>query len=91
MDKKDFVELLFEGQQLLNEKIDSIIVVQTRQEENLKEHMKRSDLLEENLNILRNDFKPVEKHVHYVEGALKLLGAISVLIGIIIGIVQVFK
>lgn len=54
-------------------------VILGQQHISLKEHMKRSDILE-------RQFQPVKKHVAMVEGALKLLGLISVLVGIYIGL-----
>jgi hypothetical protein len=45
----------------------------------LKEHIRRTELLE-------NAVKPLEKHVDMVNGALKLIG----ILGIIAGIIEAF-
>lgn len=42
----------------------------------LKVHIKRSDMLEEKL-------KPIEKHVAMLQGALKLIGIIAIIAAII--------
>lgn len=41
----------------------------------LKEHIRRTELLEE-------DMKPIKKHVYRVDGALKLIGLLGILASI---------
>lgn len=53
----------------LNE-TDKILAVQAEQ---LAYHIKRSDQLDTALGIIKNDLKPIEKHVSRVEGAFKLI------------------
>lgn len=53
--------------------IDKTLV---KQEANLKEHMRRTDLLE-------NDLRPIKTHVAMIQGALKLIGLIALLTTII--------
>lgn len=79
----------------IEEKIDKIIEIQTdmkvtlagqavtltSQHEDLQEHMRRTNLLEAQI-------KPIEKHVHMMQGAMKFLGAVAVVVGIIEGILK---
>ena len=65
----------------LDDRLDTSEKVQVKQEANLAEHMRRTALLEEGL-------KPVQKHVTRVEGGLKLLGLISVVVEIIVGVAK---
>jgi len=44
-----------------------------RQEESLKYHIKRTDLLEENTKILRAEFKPVEVQVNLISKVSKIM------------------
>ena len=60
--------------------IKSIDITLAKQSVLLDEHIKRSNLLEAKL-------QPVEKHVAMVEGALKLVGLISLVLGIISALV----
>lgn len=46
-------------------------------------HVKRTDIAEENLKILRAELKPVEKHVERVTGAIKLLSGILVVAAVV--------
>lgn len=57
----------------LNE-TDKILAVQAEQ---LAYHIKRSDQLDTALGIIKNDLKPIEKHVSRVEGAFKLLALLA--------------
>lgn len=56
-------------------RITSIDVTLAAQHVSLREHIKRSDLLEAQM-------KPIERKINMVEGALKLIGLIAVLVGI---------
>lgn len=57
---------------------------------NMTTHMKRSDNLESLYNLVREDVKPLQKHVNHVEGGLKLLGALALLVTIVGGIARLF-
>jgi len=57
----------------------------------LTEHMRRSDHLETLVNEIRDkEIKPLTKHVHMVQGGLKLLGLVSLIITIAGGIARFF-
>lgn len=60
----------------LGDKLSSVDVTLAAQHESLKLHMKRSDMLEAQL-------EPVKRHVAMVSGALKALGGVAILAGII--------
>jgi hypothetical protein len=59
--------------------------------EQLKEHMRRSDLLETGLGDIRKDMRPIQKHVAMVEGFFKGLGAVAVAMTVLSGILKLFK
>lgn len=61
-----------------------------RQEESLKYHIKRTDLLEENVAMFREDFLPVKKHVDLINAGTKLLVVIVTLGAGIAGILKFF-
>jgi hypothetical protein len=53
--------------------------------------MRRTELAEQGIKELQEALEPVKTHVNHVEGALKLLGLLSVIGGLaatFIGIVQ---
>lgn len=80
---QDQTNKLDEQHQELDRRLDNIEKVMIAQEINLKEHIRRTDLLEEAL-------KPIQKHVAMVEGVFKFLGLISLLLGIASGFGRIF-
>lgn len=59
--------------------------------ENLREHMRRTELLENLYDKLVEANKPIQKHIGHVEGALKLIIGSAVVIGIFVSILQIIK
>jgi hypothetical protein len=66
------------------EHIGSVDVTLAKQEVSLAEHIRRTALIEDKL-------KPVESHVHMVNGAFKLVGLLSTVAGILTVLWKVFK
>jgi hypothetical protein len=65
--------------------IDKTLAVQAEQ---LKEHIRRSNLIEKHVDILEKkllqDLEPVKDHVKAVNTILKVIGFISLLMGIVL-------
>lgn len=73
----------------LDKRLDNIEKVMIAQEINLKDHMRRSDHLETMVqSIQERDLKPIQKHVHMVEGVFKFLGLLATVVGIAGGIAK---
>ena len=76
----------------LDKRLDNIEKVMIAQEINLKDHMRRSDHLESIVEVMKEeDIKPLNKHVHMVEGVFKFLGLVSLLVGILGGLAKLFS
>ena len=56
----------------------------------LDEHIKRTNLLEESMNGIREEMKPVQRHVDAVNTILKLIGFLAVIAGAITGLISFF-
>lgn len=52
------------------EALHSIDKTLAKQEENLKDYMRRTELAEENINLLRKEVEPIKSHVVRVDGIL---------------------
>lgn len=85
--------------QIIQRDIGDIKVTAARQEENLKEHMRRTELAEEAIALARTEASakakalelellPVKNHVIMVNGVFKFIGIVAVLLGIIISILK---
>lgn len=67
-----------------NDHLASIDITLSAQHVSLKDHIRRTAILEA-------EIKPIRKHVDMMNGALKLMGIIALLIGIIEGVVALLK
>lgn len=95
--KDDVMKLVLDKLEKLDEKADkhtehlhSIDKTLVKQESNLEAHMKRSDLLEQSQNDLKDAVKPILKVYTVAWGILKIVGAIGILVGIVVGIMKIF-
>lgn len=68
-------------------KIEKCLV---KQEENLKEHMRRTEAAEKAVDRIVQTLKPVQTHVAHVEGVLKFIGLLSVISTVAMAIYQIF-
>lgn len=63
----------------ISEDMTDVKVILARQEENISHHIKRTDLLEENVELLRDemrkDLSPIKRHVQTVNNLLLFIGA----------------
>ncbi len=95
MDAKEILLKILDKQEEFNKDMSEVKVTLARQEENLAEHMRRTQLNEENIELLRREFKkdmdPVTKHVAVVNAGLRLIGGLAVVVSIITGIMQIFR
>jgi len=96
MDKIDLIVKIFEGQEKLLEEISELKImlvkqegILEKQEENIAEHIKRTNLLEDNIELLRTEVRPIQLHVSNIKFLGKLFIGFSMLIGIIVGIIKI--
>lgn len=83
---EQFLQLILDRLNSIDDRLNKIEETSARHDENLKEHMKRSDSLEKNIQLLESEFdekiEPIQKHINYIDGFFKLLGVIAVAVGI---------
>jgi ABC-type Zn uptake system ZnuABC Zn-binding protein ZnuA len=71
--------------------ITEIKITSAKQHEALNYHIKRSDLNEENIEMLRKEFEPIKSHVAAVNGILKFVAICSSVLGVIFGFLKFLK
>ena len=65
-----------------DDRLDSIEQILIKQEINLSTHMQRSEHLENLMeHIQQQELNPIKKHIHMVEGGLKMVGGLSIISG----------
>ena len=75
----------------LDDRLDSSEKIAVKQEANLDEHMRRSDLLEKRQDKLRGDISPLLKVHTIVWGVCKSIAGFGVLISVLVGIMKLLK
>lgn len=81
-------DLLLSELKDLNKRVNQIDITLERNTVILDEHTKRSDSLEKHVLILEEEVQKVDKKFSKLEGAMALLGVISIIAGIIAAVVQ---
>lgn len=69
---------------IISERLSSIDSTIYAQHISLKEHMRRTDLLEKSLD-------PVQKHVIMIQGGIKLLAGLVIAVGVISSIISIIQ
>lgn len=69
---EEFKNRLFNKLDKINDDIVDIKVTQASQHEVLKEHIRRTEAAEENIDMLREEFKPAQRHVESIQWACKI-------------------
>lgn len=75
---------------IIEEKISNIDVTLAKQAKDLEHHIYRTELAEQNLDLIRQEMVPVKKHVALMDASLKVIGALSSAAMFILGIVKLF-
>jgi hypothetical protein len=61
------------------------------QNEQLAQHMKRSDLLEIRVEQVQSEIRPIQTHVDMVKGAFKLLAVAATIVGMIAALIKIVE
>ena len=75
---------------LIEEKISSIDVTLAKQAKDLEHHIYRTELAEQNLELIRQEMVPVKKHVALMDAGLKIIGALSSVAMFLLGVAKMF-
>lgn len=91
MDDKDIVGRVLDKLDKVDSRLNDIDKTLVRNTVSLEEHMKRSDNLEKMITKVESDMLPLQKHVSYMHGAFKLVGVLSLVVGLLVGISKLIK
>jgi hypothetical protein len=82
----------------ISEKVEQILaeiqyinITIAKQEENLKQHMYRTELAEQRIQNLEEKMEPLRNKLFQVEGIIKFLGIVALLVSIIAGVSHIIK
>jgi hypothetical protein len=91
VDGYKLLEKLLDKQEKLSEKQEDMNIILAENTVILKEHERRSLANEEAVILIREEIKPIQKHVDSVHTGLKLMGAVSIIISILAGVVKIVQ
>ena len=80
----EFESRIIEKLEVLDTRLDCIDKTLVKQESNLSEHMRRTDLLEKKID-------PIEQHVHQLKGIAKFIGFLISLSAVALALYEAFK
>lgn len=69
-------------------RLSSIDITLAKQEVNLQEHMRRTQLNEQAIEKITENLIPINKHVTMLEGVLKFFGVLAVLGSVLTSIIK---
>lgn len=76
MDNNKLFERLFDKVESVDKRLDNVDVTLAKQHAQLAEHIRRTAIAEESI-------KHINKHVSFVEGGLKAIGVLSMILGLL--------
>ena len=85
------LEKLFDRQDKILDKITQIDITLAKQEVSIEHHIKRTAIAEENIELLRNDLKPIKRHVQTVDILIKLAGGVSAFVSFSLGLLKLYE
>lgn len=89
--EEDFLKLMLSEQKTMTRDISDIKVLVGKQEENLRLHVYRTDLAEQNIESLRREIIPLKTNYNYIHGGLKFLGLAAAVVTLISSVIVIIK
>lgn len=83
---EDRLDKIDEKLDRIEDKISNIDITITRQAKDIEHHIYRTDLAEQNINLLRTELQPIKKHVALLDAGLKIIGILASIITFVAGI-----
>ena len=90
MDPQEVLNKILEKLDKIQDDITDMKIIQARQEENISEHIHRTNLLEESSEVLYEEITKIKLHNSQVSGIFKAIGMISTLVTITMGVLKLF-
>lgn len=80
--KDDKLEKIENKIDILDTRLDRIDVTLAKQHLSLEHHIKRTELAEENLGLLKKELKPLAEHVITINNIAKIISVLAAIAGI---------
>ena len=83
---KEQLDRIEEKVDVVENRISNIDVTLAKQAKDLEHHIYRTDLAEQQIELLRGEIQPIKKHVYLVDATLKVIGAIASIATFVVGL-----
>jgi hypothetical protein len=87
---QDRLDKIDEKLDRIEDKISNIDVTLVKQAKDLEHHIYRTDLAEQNIEMLRKEIEPVKSHVSFVDATLKIIGILASIATFAMGVYKIF-
>jgi hypothetical protein len=87
----DFRTWLSERLDRVDARLGNIDITLARHDENLAEHMRRTDLLEQRDREIAETLQPIKQHVDRVKFVGIIIAAVMSVVGLAVGVASYFK
>lgn len=91
MADNDILLLIQQKVEKISDDVGDIKVTQARHDEVLKDHIRRTELLEESNTLFQEELKPIKIHISQIDGIFKYIGVLSGIVTFILGLLKLFK
>lgn len=73
------------------DKIEFVNIILAKQEENLQEHMRRTEAAEKGIELLHQEIRPLKEYAEKARAAVSVIIALASVVAFAISIAQFFK
>ena len=91
MTDRKLLEKLDEKMDQVQERLGEIDVTLAKNTASLEEHIRRTELAEEAIAVIKDELKPIQKHVTQVHTVFQVIGFVAVAVSIAAGVVKVLE
>jgi len=92
MASDELLEKIYSKVEKISEDVGELKVSQAVMQEDVKHHVKRSDMLEDMYNEMRDqDIEPMKEDINKFKGGLKIIAYLTGLVGVVLGALKLFK
>lgn len=81
-DHKLILDLIMDSIVEIRKDLKEINYTLNRNTSSLEHHIKRTDLLQEDVTSLKEELEPIKTHTNYAVGSLKAVGIVALLAGL---------
>lgn len=75
----------------ISDKIETINLTVAKQEENLQEHMRRTEIAEKSIELLHEEIRPLKEYSDKARAAVSMIIALSSIVLFFLSVAQFFK